>query len=689
MSIQSVSFHSETLQFKQPAGTSRGIYRERRVWYIEIYGEYVLADQPRPLYGIGECAPLPDLSCDDMSRYVEMQQHACRHLQQTGDIPFETLRSFPSILMGMETALLSYRACQTTGNPYLLYDTPFTRGRQPIIINGLVWMGSYEEMAARVEEKVQAGFSCIKLKIGAIDYVQERRLIERLRKQFSPEQLQIRLDANGAFSPQLAEERLADLAPFHIHSIEQPIAAGQWEEMAKLCRNSPIPIALDEELIGLNTTAEREAMLDSIRPQYLVLKPSLHGGFRGADEWRAQADARGIGHWCTSALESNVGLNAIAQWCSARYTANSHLPQGLGTGRLFVNNHPDIALELQGQQLWVADEHQRHFQAQVGAFANEWQHPSPTIAVKTSGSTGKPHTLLVEKQKMAASARRTLKALRLIPGHSALLCLPVDYIAGKMMAVRAWVGGLALTIVAPSSHPLRGIRIPPIFIAVTPMQALTTLQTPGERECFCRIPRILIGGGAVNARLLEAVQACEGEVYSTYGMTETLSHIALRRLNGVGAAEAYTPLPGVSISLDERECLTLYDPIVCTRPLHTNDRAELCTDETFRILGRVDNVVCSGGLKLQLEELEERLVSLSCSFMLTAVPDPLLGEALTLLHEPTTAPIAQNCAKLLSRYEQPRHYFCIPRLPLTETGKPARAEAARLAQSLLKVSQSL
>ena len=285
---------------------------------------------------------------------------------------------------------------------------------------------------------------------------------------------------------------------------------------------------------------------------------------------------------------------------------------------------------------------------------------------------------------MAASAHRTLEELQLAPHHTALLCLPLDYVAGKMMTVRALVGNLSLIAVAPSSHPLRHQQVAPSFIAVTPMQALTTLQTPGERECFCRIPRILIGGGAVSQQLLAAVQACEGEVYSTYGMTETLSHIALRRLNGPSAADAYTPLPDVSLSVDESGRLLIHDPLTTLQPLLTNDRAELRPNGTFRILGRVDNVVCSGGLKLQLEELEERLAELPCPFLLTAVPDPLLGEALTLLHEPTTTPLSQLCVELLNKYEQPRHYLCIPHLPLTATGKPARAEAARLARTLLK-----
>ena len=342
-----LSFHKHTLQFKQPAGTSRGVYRTRTVWYVT-------ACDDRGNYGIGECAPLPDLSCDAMPD-ADYETHLAEALRMTeaadGSIPCDWLRPYPSILFGLETALLSLQGSQQTGSPYHLFDTTFTRGEEGITINGLVWMGSFDEMMARMKEKLAASFHCIKLKIGAIDWEREISLIRELRKHFPKEVVEIRVDANGGFTPEQAPSRLAELARYDIHSIEQPIRQGQWEAMAHLCRTTPIPIALDEELIGINDPEEKAHLLDTIRPQYIILKPSLHGGLRGSDEWIRLADERGIGHWATSALESNVGLNAIAQWCSL---SRPTIPSGLGTGQLFVENYNALTLSIHGEQKLIS-----------------------------------------------------------------------------------------------------------------------------------------------------------------------------------------------------------------------------------------------------------------------------------------------------------------------------------------------
>lgn len=677
-----VSLRPATLIFKQPAGTSRGVYRERKLWYIE------LRDEHHPsLIGMGECAPLPQLSCDDVPEYQDVLRETARFVETHGAIPFEKLRNYPSILMGFETAFRSFEASRSTGSPFLLYDTPFSRGEVGITINGLVWMGSFEEMFERMEEKLAAGFRCVKLKIGAIDFERELALLHALRERNTAQDLEIRVDANGAFSATNAMEHLHRLAPYNLHSIEQPIAAGQWDEMAKLCRETPIPIALDEELIGINTLSEKAKLLDTIRPQYIILKPSLHGGFIGSDEWIALAKERGMGYWATSALESNIGLNAIAQWCSTHLSSISEeaiLPQGLGTGQHFENNHESVTLAVEGEKLWFGTPEEREFRQELKRFQTEWCSPSPTLVVHTSGSTGKPQPLEVEKAKMAASAQITLDFLQLKKGNTALLCLPLQFIAGKMMAVRAMLGELHLLAVKPSSHPLKHLLTPPTFLAVTPMQALNSLRDPKERELYLRIPKIIIGGGSISEELHSELQACEGEVYSTYGMTETLSHIAMRRLNGDKASNAYTPLPNVAIRLNEKGCLVIHAPAVCDEVLETNDLAEINPDGTFRILGRIDNVVCSGGLKLQLEELEATLSTLPFRCMLTSVPDSVLGEALTLLYEATTYDVIALCQNLLTPHERPRHFIVVDVLPYTETGKPARAAARLLAQQLLK-----
>lgn len=330
------------LHFKQPAGTSRGVYNTRKVWYIEISS----MENPS-IKGIGECAPLPNLSCDDVPQYEEVLQQACSRVAREGNIPTESLRNYPSILFGLETALRHYE----TGS-LALWDTPFSRGEAGIPINGLIWMGNFEEMYRQIEAKMEAGYRCIKLKIGAIDFDAELTLLKHIRSRFSVKDIELRVDANGAFSPAEAMHKLDALSKLDLHSIEQPIRAGQWEEMARLTAHTPLPIALDEELIGHNTPEIKQELLSAIRPQYIILKPSLHGGICGSNEWIAEAEKQNIGWWVSSALESNIGLNAIAQWCATLHNA---LPQGLGTGQLFTDNI-DLPLEIRKDCLWFCAE---------------------------------------------------------------------------------------------------------------------------------------------------------------------------------------------------------------------------------------------------------------------------------------------------------------------------------------------
>lgn len=326
-----------TLHFKQPAGTSRGVYTTRKIWLVH------LSDGER--HGVGECAPLPDLSCDARPDYAMILNKVCEDFCQTGKIDYEALRDSPSMLFGLETALLNLK------NGDCLFDTSFSHGEEGIPINGLVWMGNYQEMLQRMEEKLKKGFRCVKLKIGAIDFEQELDLVKRIRERFSFHEVELRLDANGAFPYEEALYKLELLSQYAIHSIEQPIKAGQWAYMAELCRESPLPIALDEELIGVNDSEMKVHMLNIIKPRYIILKPSLHGGMAGCREWICAAKRQGIGSWITSALESNVGLNAIAQFASAVYGNTIRMPQGLGTGQLFTDNIP-MPLEIRGDQLW-------------------------------------------------------------------------------------------------------------------------------------------------------------------------------------------------------------------------------------------------------------------------------------------------------------------------------------------------
>ena len=343
--MKHIEISERTLHFKQPAGTSRGVYTTRQSYYLTI------TDDDRPgIKGVGECATLPDLSCDAVPEYFKILSDVCRMVEQTGNIPYEILRPYPSILFGLETAFAQLDANGSTR----LYDTPFGRGEEGITINGLVWMGTFEEMYSRLEAKLKAGFHCVKLKIGAIDFNKELDLIKHIREAFDKNTIELRVDANGGFTPENAMARLEALAQYDIHSIEQPIKQHQWGEMARLCKETPLPIALDEELIGVNVRSMKEYLLDTIRPQYIILKPSLHGGMYGCDEWIQLAKERGIGSWITSALESNIGLNAIAHYCAKTYGPAVSMPQGLGTGQLFTDNI-ETPLMIEGDKIWYRE----------------------------------------------------------------------------------------------------------------------------------------------------------------------------------------------------------------------------------------------------------------------------------------------------------------------------------------------
>lgn len=673
-----------TLQFKQPAGTSRGVYYDRKVWYIVITS----TDPQIRFTGLGECAPLYDLSCDYDEHYEQRLYDICKEVEETQNLDSNKWRNYPSILFGLQSAFRS-AAGSLAGDYLRLYPSDFTQGRRGIPINGLVWMGTYEEMCQRMEEKLEKGFRCVKLKIGAIDFESEVALIRRLRKRYSKDVVELRVDANGGFSPEEALDKLHTLAQYDIHSIEQPIRQGQWQEMARLCKQTPLPIALDEELIGVNDFDKKNELLDTIRPQYIILKPTLHGAFTGAAEWMALARDRGIGYWTTSALESNVGLNAIAQWCAA-IDGESTMPQGLGTGQLFVENFDAAPLHIEGDMLWYGSKAQRDFINEIDLFKENWTKPEPTITVHTSGSTGAPKEMQVEKVRMWDSALTTIQALGLQEGNTALLCMPLKYIAGQMVVVRALAGGLQLIPVAPTSHPYAGLHEAPDFAALTPMQVYESLKVPHERALLRRTMCLIIGGGVIPPELEKELHSFPNPIYSTYGMTETLSHIALRRINGATASDAYSPLPGVEISLSEEGTLCIYAPQVNPEKLVTNDLAEIFPNGAFRILGRRDNVVCSGGIKLHIEAIEQKLSSLPIRLQLTALPDDRLGEALTLLYEEcemTAEDIESVCRQLLDRYEVPRHFLPINQLPLTETGKPARAEAKKLAANIFKNMQ--
>lgn len=311
------------LHFKEDAGTSRGVLKEKETFFVKVW------DESCPeVFGMGECALFRGLSADDRKNYEEKLEEVCQRIEE---VKMEELEEWSSIRFGVEMALQDL----AMGGRQLYFPSAFTEGRLAIEINGLIWMGDKSTMLQRIQQKLEAGFHCIKLKIGAIDFEAELSLLQYIRERFSCEKVELRVDANGVFAQEEAMSKLEALAAFGLHSIEQPIRQGQWEEMAHLCRETPIPIALDEELIGVYGRKKKLELLEKVQPQYIILKPALCGGFSGAREWIELAEKRGIGWWVTSALESNIGLNALAQWVA---TLGNPMPQGLGTGQLYTNN---------------------------------------------------------------------------------------------------------------------------------------------------------------------------------------------------------------------------------------------------------------------------------------------------------------------------------------------------------------
>ncbi len=332
------SIKKYTLQFKFPAGTSRGILHEKPSWFL------YLINKENGNSGIGEISVVPDLSSDYTSDFEEKLNDVVNQINKHSLPDREFMQAFPSINFGIETALLD----AANGGGHILFSSGFTEGRHGIPINGLIWMGPADEMIKQVKKKIEEGFNCLKLKIGALNFDMELELLKKIRGEFLTEKIEIRLDANGSFSAEEATEKLKRLSEFNIHSLEQPIQPGQWNKMAEICSYSPIDIALDEELIGISNSELACKMLREINPKFIILKPSLLGGFEKSTKWIEIAEENNICWWITSALESNIGLNAIAQWV---FTLNNSMVHGLGTGQIYINNFYS-PLQLKGAELW-------------------------------------------------------------------------------------------------------------------------------------------------------------------------------------------------------------------------------------------------------------------------------------------------------------------------------------------------
>ncbi len=706
--------YPHTFIFNFPGGTSRGVLTEKTSWFIKLWH----ATTPE-IYGLGEVSIIPGLSPEDTPTLVKK----LKELELQPEVyvqDHERLKGFPALRFGLETALLDLK----NGGNRILFPSEFTYGKQGIRINGLIWMADKTLMLQRIQEKMEQGFTCIKIKVGAIDFNQELELLKYIRQQFDAQSLEIRVDANGAFTPENAMEKLDQLAKFKLHSIEQPIKQGQWEQMHQLCQNTPVPIALDEELIGIEDKQQRIQLLDRIIPQYIILKPSLIGGFYHAKEWSQMAEDRNIGWWLTSALEGNIGLNALAQWTFANGSA---MPQGLGTGQIYTNNLSS-PLEIRGEQLWHNPEkiwqnfdaflsssvyetkislpswkqsmnweqqkitlnhqtywlHKTNWQKvknsnpgawwqRIVEFLENWADDSPKLKLKTSGSTGKPKTIEVNKTHLWVSAKKTCEFFNLQPNSTGLLCLSADYIAGQMMLVRALYSGMDLLCVEPAGNPVKKLESTIDFCAMVPLQVQQSLETPGK---FKLIKQLIIGGGAVHSALIAELKKLPVKVFETFGMTETLSHIALKQLAPI-TAQAFTTLPGIRLFVSDKNCLQISYPELGIHALETNDMVVLHASNSFTWLGRLDFVINSGGIKIHPESVEKLLEPLiHRPFCLIGKPNEKLGEKAVLVLEGEAfdpVDLMQQIKQLLPKYQYPKEIRFINEFPRTDSRKIKRA----------------
>ena len=499
-----------------------------------------------------------------------------------------------------------------------------------------------------------------------MDFDSELDILRSIRSRFSRDELELRVDINGAFTENDVREKLNRLAEFDLHSIEQPIQPGQWDLLAELCESSPIPIALDEELIPLINDAERIEMLENVNPQYLVLKPSLLGGFSETKKWIRMAKERNIGWWITSALESNIGLNAIAQW-TAKMKPDGF--QGLGTGQLFTNNIPSPLTVKSGK----ISTDQSKIWNDVNQFISEWYSTNIEMDLKTSGSTGKPKSISVKKDWMQNSAELTRKTFGLKKGDSALLCMPMKYVAGKMMVVRALELGLDLKVVEPSSNPLKNMDEIIDFAAMVPFQLENSLNDLDQ------VKTLIVGGGQVSQQLIEKLQKISTQIFETYGMTETLTHVAIKPLNGPNISDLFRALDGIRFEKDDRGCLAIHASALNPVPIVTNDLVELIDENSFRWLGRFDNVINSGGIKIIPEVVEAKLLSIipNNRFFINGESDESLGEKVVLVVEGNVIEISFDS---LEKFEKPKEIYFISEFLETESGKIRRGETLKIIQ---------
>tara|TARA_B100000780_G_scaffold277684_1_gene248998 strand:- start:3580 stop:5574 length:1995 start_codon:yes stop_codon:yes gene_type:complete len=622
--MASIEFTSHPLEFKKPAKTSRDTLKNKPSFFLSIKDE-------KGQTGTGECSLIPGLSLESEEDALDALEKLTEHnFTSSASIP----DSLPALKFAVETALIDQKR---EGPPSWI---------DGITINGLVWMDDASAMLNQVDVLIEKGYKTIKLKVGTLPFYEEVDLLKEIRLRCPAHSFTLRIDANGAFSKQTPDglsalEKLKVLhqAGLNLHSIEQPIAPGLISEMAELCASSPVPIALDEELIQIRTAAERRKLLEKIRPAYLVLKPSLLGGFKSSESWISIAESLSIGWWATSALESNVGLAEIAEWTSELLKSRPQLKsmaQGLGTGSLYKNNIPSEMVISHGKLYSSAYNAELKWPQGVSNAIEHWfKHPHSSFTYKTSGSTGKPRDITHTRTSIIASAKSTLTYFNLTPGDRAVLALPIDFIAGHMMIVRAIVGGLALEIVEPTAKPVFTKQAD--FIALTPLQCYSLLPD------FPPVKTVLLGGGVVSDDLKRKLP--DGiDFYESYGMTETITHVAIRKLNRAGSTSPFEALPGVEFGISKDRTLCIDAPSRGVFGLVTDDVVELVDKKRFVWLGRKSSIINSGGIKVMPDVVEQKIYGivkpLECAYLIKGEPDGSLGEKVTLQLD--TNPLSKN-----------------------------------------------
>ena len=638
----SIEFIRHPLEFKKPAQTSRDTLTFKPSFFLTIRN-----NEGRT--GVGECSLIPGLSLESESEAEEYLER----LTRTDSIDLDAVpKTLPAVRFAVETALIDF------------YRDGSEKWKGGIPINGLVWMGSQESMLKQVDELVDKGFKTIKLKVGTLPFHEELEMLEAIRSKCPKGEFTIRIDANGAFGKDVGDglsalDKLKALEHLCLHSIEQPIPAGRLSQMKELCENSPIPIALDEELIGVHQRKERIDLLKKLKPAYIVLKPSLIGGLESAKEFVDIANDLGIGWWATSALESNVGLAAISEWTTT--VISQDMAQGLGTGSLFTNNtdstlfisegklysHSDHSkpsfLYCAGQSFELSEEGARKFKDNlqrplwtegVAEVLEVWFNNSTTSLIfTTSGSSGSAREITHSREALISSAKATLEFFDLGEGDRLAMAMPIDFVAGRMMLIRAIVGGCDIEIAEPKARPV--FEKPIDFLSLTPHQCTSLLPS------FPQVKKLLLGGGAVSEKLKRQLPV-EVEVWEGFGMTETITHIALRKISQEATTAIHTPfsnfpftaLPGVSFKTSETRQLIINAPTRNVTGLVTDDVVELLSSTSFRWIGRVSQIINSGGIKVNPEFVEREIRGimepLNCEYIVLGRPNDLLGEIVVL-----------------------------------------------------------